>query len=368
VGLPPIDAAYASTSIQPGTIYNVTASYSVATEEQLRGAGSSYPAAVLQLTRRLATGTSSAPTVDPRVAALARQVSVGATNPYDVARSVETYLRTLKYQLDISAPPDRSDPVTYFLFESRTGYCEYFASAMGEMMRSLNIPVRLVNGYGPGRVLKDEELGTTMLRERTTGTPGSGISAADAHTWVEVYFPRYGWIPFEPTPDPAYPALARTNPNAPVPQQATDAAPVPQVTTTNPAQPSGIGAVAGQRFVGLGIGLVVLAALVLTALVLARGPGQLRDVASAWRRLGWLAMRLGVGRRESETPIEFSDRLGEAVPALAADIRRLGDAYSRSCYGPGGPAQAAAGPAAEAWLRVRRSLVRVLVLGTLGIR
>jgi transglutaminase-like putative cysteine protease len=365
VGLPPIDAAYASSLIQPGTTYNVTASYSVATEQQLRGAGTSYPASVLQLTRRLAAGTSDQPDVDPRVAALAREVTTSATNPYDVAKAVESYLRSLKYQLEVSNPPQGADPVTFFLFQSKTGYCEYFASAMGEMLHSLNVPVRLVNGYGPGRVLNTDELDKLNIRPLKAGIPGTSINASDAHTWVEVYFPRYGWIPFEPTPDPAYPVLARSNPNAlPVPQLTEQA--VPDVAAPQPgtAQQPGFGGVTAPRFV---VGMLAIIALLLVALLLARGPGQLKDVSAAWRRLGWVAARLGVARRESETPIEFSHRLAEAVPALGVEIQKLGSAYSRSCYGR----RAAAvrdSEADEAWLRVRRSLVRVLVLGTLALR
>ena len=369
VGFPPIDATYSPTMVQPGAIYNVTASYSVATEAQLRGAGTIYPASVLQLTQRVAAGTTGPPDIDPRVTALAHQVSAGAGNPYDVVKSVEAYLRTLKYRLEVSAPPEGADPVTYFLFQTRTGYCEYFASSMGEMLRSLNIPVRLVNGYGPGHVLKTEELDKPISRELKAGIPGTGINAFDAHTWVEVYFPRYGWVPFEPTPDPAYPALARSSPNTvPVPQQTAQTVPVPEVTTPAQAAPSGIAGVAEPRFVGLGLGLLMVVALALIAVLLARGPGRLRDVSSAWRRLGWVALRTGVGRRESETPIEFSRRLGAAVPALAADIEQLGSAYSRSCYGSRASVRPDIGTAEQAWLRVRRSLVRVLVLGTLGTR
>ena len=84
-------------------------------------------------------------------------------------------------------PPSGVDRLSYFLFVSQKGYCEFFASAMGDMLRSLGIPTRLVNGFGPGSY--ESSAGAYVVR------------GEDAHTWVEVYFPRYGWIPFEPTRD-----------------------------------------------------------------------------------------------------------------------------------------------------------------------
>ena len=82
-------------------------------------------------------------------------------------------------------------PVVYFLTVSHRGYCQYFASAMGSMLRSLGIPTRLVSGYGPG---------TTRAQSGRAGQREQTVSTSDAHSWVEAYFPGYGWIPFEPTP------------------------------------------------------------------------------------------------------------------------------------------------------------------------
>ncbi|MFY9615005.1 MAG: transglutaminaseTgpA domain-containing protein, partial [Candidatus Dormiibacterota bacterium] len=209
VGALPVDGAYALPPIQPGNTYTVDASYSIATEEELRAAGTTYPAQVTALTQRLPTSGLSR--IDPGVSQLAQRVSAGATNPYDKAKAIESYLRqNLKYQLQVDQPPKGIDPVSFFLFQSRTGYCEYFASSMGEMVRSLGIPVRLVNGYGPGSAnAADRELNIAFQQ---ASEPPRLIHAADAHTWVEVFFPNYGWVPFEPTPDPAYPALERGAP------------------------------------------------------------------------------------------------------------------------------------------------------------
>ncbi len=126
------------------------------------------------------------PKLDPRVGDLARQVSASGANTYDRAQAVQDYLRdNFGYSLD---PPgiEPGDPVGSFLFKSKKGYCEYFAAAMVVMLRTLGIPARLVNGFQTGTY---NRLGKDFV-----------VRARDAHSWVEVYFPRYGWIPFDPTP------------------------------------------------------------------------------------------------------------------------------------------------------------------------
>src|SRR4029077_5799648 len=115
--------------------------------------------------------------------------AAGATTPYDMTAAIESYLRNqsnFKYSL-AAQPPPGVDRISWFLFQSHVGYCEFFATAMGDMLRSLGIPTRLVIGFGPGQF--------------TPQTESNVVRAEDSHTWVEVYFPNYGWIPFEPTPD-----------------------------------------------------------------------------------------------------------------------------------------------------------------------
>src|SRR6185312_13504316 len=80
---------------------------------------------------------------------------------------------------------DGQDVVDYVLFESQEGYCEYYASAMAVLLRAEGIPTRVVGGYYPAPYDADE--GGNLYREK------------NAHLWVEVFFPKFGWIPFEPT-------------------------------------------------------------------------------------------------------------------------------------------------------------------------
>ncbi len=99
---------------------------------------------------------------------------------------LENYLRShYAYNLNLTGKPG-DDPLAHFLFETHAGHCEYFASAMAIMLRTLGIPTREVNGFLPGEY---NDLGEDYI-----------VRASDAHSWVEVYFPGTGWMTFDPTP------------------------------------------------------------------------------------------------------------------------------------------------------------------------
>ncbi|MDQ4042538.1 MAG: transglutaminase domain-containing protein, partial [Actinomycetota bacterium] len=106
---------------------------------------------------------------------------------YDATLALTEYLKTT-YPYDLSIPPQQEnmDAVEYFLFEEQRGYCEQFGSSLAVMARSLGIPARVATGYTAG-----EYNPFTGLYE---------VKASDAHAWVEVYFPGYGWSTFDPTP------------------------------------------------------------------------------------------------------------------------------------------------------------------------
>ena len=146
---------------------------------ELRQASSDYPEVNKRMYLQL-------PQLDPRIEKLAAQITSGATNEYDKASRVELYLRTkYGYSLDLSDPHGK-DPLSYFLFDRRAGHCEYFATAMTVLLRTQGIPARYVTGFLPGEY---NDLGGDYI-----------VRASDAHAWVEVFFPDYGWITFDPTP------------------------------------------------------------------------------------------------------------------------------------------------------------------------
>jgi transglutaminase-like putative cysteine protease len=126
------------------------------------------------------------PELDARIEELAIRVTGQAATPYDKAIAIEQHLKTqYGYTLELTSPTGK-DPLAHFLFVRRAGHCEYFASAMTVMLRARGIPARLVNGFLPGEY--NDVAGDYIVRSR------------DAHSWVEAYFPGFGWIPFDPTP------------------------------------------------------------------------------------------------------------------------------------------------------------------------
>lgn len=128
-----------------------------------------------------------------RVRQLARQVTNEAPTAYDQAIALEKFLRQYPYTLNVEPPPTRTDLVDYFLFDLQKGYCDYFASAMVVMARSLDIPARLVVGYAAAT--PDDNGVQTIMQ-------------ANAHSWPELYFGGVGWVSFEPTA--AYPVWGPT--------------------------------------------------------------------------------------------------------------------------------------------------------------
>ena len=152
-----------------------------------------YPPPVLRLAEREVY--LQLPALDSRIGELARSFAAGGAGDLARARAIERHLRsTYGYTLEL---PDRevADPLANFLFVRRKGHCEYFASSMAVMLRSLGIPSRLATGFQSGLYNPVSELWL--------------VRASDAHSWVEAWIPGYGWTTFDPTPaDPSANGLA----------------------------------------------------------------------------------------------------------------------------------------------------------------
>ena len=174
-----ISSARARRSIGVGDEYTVVSLITTVTELALRAASTEYPAEITDLFLQLPDNFSQ------KVAADALAVTANEDTAYGKARALEIYLRGIEYNDAIEAPPEGRDPVEYFLYDIQQGYCDYYATSMAVMLRSLGIPARMVSGYAEG--FYDEESAQFLVTQR------------DAHSWVEVYFPGYGWIEFEPT-------------------------------------------------------------------------------------------------------------------------------------------------------------------------
>jgi transglutaminase-like putative cysteine protease len=130
------------------------------------------------------------PPIDDRIRRLALDMTAGLATPDERARALERRLRRdYGYTLEL-LPAPVADPLATFLFARKKGHCEYFASAMAVMLRTLGIPARVVTGFLGG--VYNPMTGWQVVR------------ASDAHSWVEAWLPRRGWVTFDPTPpDPS---------------------------------------------------------------------------------------------------------------------------------------------------------------------
>lgn len=316
--------------LRQGDQYQVISRVSVADATSLRGASTAYPQWVQERYLQLPD------TVTPETIALAEELTAGLNNPYDKALAIRDYLRAnIAYNDQIDAAPEGVDPVHYTLFELREAYCTYYASAMAIMLRSQGIPARLVSGYALGDL---EPLSQTYR-----------VRAVNAHTWVEVYFPGFGWIQFEPTQSipvverPVSTAAAATGPGiaaAPTPTSL-----LPQEDLNDVERGRGLDgpvptadAAAGIAGVSwwealAGIALLASAAVV----VVAAGNYNARvesDVDRSYSRLGEWARWLGIPWRANQTPFEQADSLVSAVPESREPVRNLSRQYVLKRFSP----------------------------------
>lgn len=326
-------------SVRSGLSYTVVSSVSIADKQSLREAPTQYPAwagRYLQL-----PGGNQL----DRVKAEARRVVGDAATPYDKAEAIQNYLRTFPYDEKIPFPPEDRDRVDWFLFDLRRGYCDYFASAMALMLRSEGVPARIVSGYAGGEF--NAEKGVYEVRQNV------------AHTWVEVYFPGYGWQRFEPTP-----ASYTTVPERPESADAGEGAEASEAEAPefrgreidleelerrlaelegNGANPEEIRQLIAQQeaqqrraaWIRRGAigGGVLLAGLV--ALAFIRRPRGVGPGALAYSRALRFARWAGLGPKPSATPHEFALQLAEHMPAQRQPLTDIASAYTRERYSAG---------------------------------
>ena len=368
----------ATRSLEAGDSYQATVLVSTATQTDLRAAGSDYPGWVLDRYLQLPDEMPS------RVTELARELTMDVDTPYEMAVTIRDYLRTLEYCLDIEAPPADADGVDYFLFEVESGYCQYFASAMAVLLRSSGVPSRMVVGYGPGEMVSrswSREVADMHWPDDMSGHLYGGwhyehpvLIVRNSHAWVEVFFPQYGWIPFEPTPgNPIViregmlpPPLDYLHDDAGVPRRWDDPR-VPPGGTTEP-RPGEIPAVQRDTQIhilrlAVAVGLAALG----TALWLIRRRlmGQVTEPRLAYARTGYLAALCGLGPEESFTPYEYGRKLATALPEVSVSLDSIVDAYVRDRYGRRGVTDLDRVQIAEAWPQVRNHLLRHALRGLL---
>lgn len=123
--------------------------------------------------------------VAPRARALAAQWRAQGGSDRDVVARALNLFRSQPFMYTLEPPPLGADPVDEFLFQTRSGFCEHYASAFTFLMRAADIPARVVTGYLGGEINPVD--GYLVVRQ------------SDAHAWTEVWLPDEGWVRVDPT-------------------------------------------------------------------------------------------------------------------------------------------------------------------------
>lgn len=360
--------------LDAGDLYQVTSARVQPTPEQL--AAVVFPPS----TDLPATSLEGIPDdVAAGIRAIAEQWTEGAANDYEAILAIQDHLNddsVFTYDTDVPARAD-SFTILQFLTETKRGFCQQFASAMAVMLRTLGFPTRIAEGYTPG--------------ERDPNTGAWHVTTKDLHAWVEVQFPSYGWLAFEPTPN-------RTNPIANEYQNPAVSCPpgtpgcpggggnggvdAPGTTGTPSGLPGQLRNLARREFGGVPIialppieasseqgrrvptGLVALA-LLGVALVVAlaippvraiRRRRRLRRAGDEPRALilatydvfAERAADLGYPRTSGETLLEYRRRLTSSGSIADGHLERLTSIAGRAAYAPTEPIGADVREASEA--------------------
>ncbi len=288
------------------------------------------------------------PEGNPRSRALAQELRAGSADDDGVIQALLTRFRQESFYYTLLPPPLGRHPVDEFLFDTREGFCEHYASAFATVMRAAGIPARVVLGYQGGEL-----------------NPLSGyhvIRQSDAHAWTEVWLADQGWIRIDPVAavapyrvsDGLMGALrageARAGRSVQAMQWRRQAARVWDAANTwwNTSVVGYDDASQRRLLERLGFEgqhartLVILlaaglaASLLVLALVLARGllPKRRDPVVLAWAQLCARLARRGLPLQPGETPRAFAERVAAARPELAVRTRALARQYQQLRYEP----------------------------------
>jgi transglutaminase-like putative cysteine protease len=371
---PDLSMAVAPELLRAGDTYDVSSRYPLVSYEQLQAE------AIPELSPD--AREARLPELPDEIAETAQRWTAGATTDLEVILAVQNHLRRFTYDADVEPTID-ADAMVAFLLRTRRGFCQQFAGTMAVLLRSLGYPARVAVGFTPGTPVGD----------------GSwSVTSADAHAWVEVQFPDYGWLAFEPTPQQANPiAQAYLSPlsegcaggNCPGGERqsgargsvlGTDRRFLNAARKRDPRHPAtAVPAQAGEAGTGFPTGRILLglAALALLGAVLLPPAKLLRRrlrLASAGRHPRELVLAtydvftaraadLGLGRSAGETMREYGERLRAGSRTSNGDLERLTTIASRAAYARDGigrdDATAAQAAARQAFRALRRDRGRL---------
>jgi transglutaminase-like putative cysteine protease len=332
-------------------IYSAVSRIQYVTVDQLRATGNTYPDSIR---RRYLSLPDKLP---QRVRDLALDLTANQINLYDRAMAIETYLRKFPYSLDVPAPPSDRDAADYFLFDLKKGYCDYFATSMVVLTRAAGLPARLVTGYSSGSYDYNARRFVVV--------------AANAHAWVEIYFPTIGWVEFEPT----------TN-LSPIPHPG-EVHPVDNlltgIPTPAPQSTANIFSLNWSEFRRpLEILGLVLAGLVILLLLLPLESWYLylrpadKAVTAIYNRLYHRGRVWGIPADAARTPHEFATalstrlerltknkRLAPIISTMLYDLDWLTRIYTRLLFSPVPLTRLEHRQAVQTWSRIRRGFSRL---------
>ena len=290
---------------------------------------------------------------DPKSMDLARRLRANSSGDRALIENTLDYFRTQPFFYTLEPPPLGRHSVDEFLFETRRGFCEHYASAFVFLMRAGGVPARVVTGYQGGEL---NPLGDYLI-----------VRQSEAHAWAEVWLQDAGWVRVDPTAAVS-PARIQVGISAAVP--ASDPLPLSvrgniealrQLALTMDAvanawnqwvlgytperqlkllEDTGLGQASWQT---LTILLMIVAAAVIAIIALVslrqlhRRPGD--PVARVWRRFCSKLMRVGSERRPAEGPLDFAQRAGREQPALKPRIDAIATLYLQLRYGGGANAK-----------------------------
>ncbi len=363
-----IETVNAVRILNPGEGYTVTAQVVTATSNELSAAGNNYSEAIKSVYLQLP------PDLPPEIRILAENLTRNAATPYAKVTAIVDYLGDFSYTLEIEAPPEGADSVAYFLFNRQDGYCLHFASAVAVMLRSIDIPSRLVVGYLPGE--PGDLPGQYILRDRSY------------HAWPQVYFPDYGWVDIEATPGGAESQVAIDTPLVSsntieqsqnfsqywpwaVPPDMQNLANMDAGSLPGGGAAGGTDSLSFAAKLGQGLLFVFGAALVIAIII-----GTVLLVRSLSFRWLWqvdrnklmhdsyvnmcrLAAMVGLDPNPQQTPLEFAGSLASVLTEQAEALDYITQAYLSSRYGGRGDRPAMAEEAEI--LKARRLVYNALI-------
>jgi transglutaminase-like putative cysteine protease len=273
------------------------------------------------------------------VLATAQEWTAGAHNTYAAVSALQSHLSNtadFTYSLTNDPVPSDVDAVTWLL-HTHKGFCTYYATAMVIMARLLDIPARMVNGFSQGHYDAQQKAWV--------------VDGNDAHSWVQIYFPNYGWVNFDPTPSFSVSSGAEPDPS-PQPQVTPTPAPGSPTVTVNqstsgsqptpatkhpagsPASSPADSTSGGNLLIDFSL-IILLCSFVVLGLVLARSRlsrSSRSPTSLAYARLCRLASLVGSPPAVWQTPYEYVSVLSKRFPQASSALHRLTDLFVRESW------------------------------------